>query len=325
MVWPSFTWDATARQYRDSRGRFVPRRQVRQALDEAIDRAKAEIARDARALQAGAINLPEWQIRTENQLRAIHTMSAAVAAGGWAQATAADWARAGNRLKKQYRYLERFARQIEGGEQPLDGRFLVRAESYATAGSGTYEAVLRRIDLGRAVVLAERRVLHSTSPCVPCLGYHALGWQPPETLPDIGEECECGMRCQCTFQRRTLPLSAIRFRPSDRAERDDYETVLVDVGKLNEGFQRDRGFAIGKGGAGAVGGRLAGFKDWLRKHVPGGTRVEQPEVTVDADGTVSFVDGRHRFAVLRDMGVGRMPVSVPRGQAGRVRRLFGAK
>ena len=200
--WPSFTWDASARQYRASDGRFVPRRQVRQALDESIEIAKGRISTDARALQAGAINLPEWQIRTEKNLKAIHVMSAAVAAGGWAQATARDWSRAANRLKKQYRFLDRFARQIESGEQPLDGRFLVRAESYAVAGSGTYEAVLRRIDLATGLVTQERRLLHSANPCTSCLGYHALGWQPPDTLPEIGEDCECGMRCQCTFERR---------------------------------------------------------------------------------------------------------------------------
>lgn len=322
MPWPKFTWDARSRQYKDARGKFVPRRAVRQALDEAIEQAKQGIADVSRNLQSGTVNLPQWQITMEQQLKAIHVMSAAAAAGGWAQATPKDWAAAGRRLQQQYKFLENFAYQIEQG-LPLDGRFLNRAQSYATAGSGTYEKVLRQKDLASSVVLAERRRLHSANPCTPCLGYHALGWQPPETLPDIGESCDCHSRCQCTFERKLLPLSALKFKPSERAESGDYETVWVDVKRLDTAFQRDKGFAIGPGGKGAVGGRIPAFKAWLRKFVPQGARIEQPQITVDDDGGVSFTEGRHRFAVLRDLGLVRIPVSVATSLVDRVRRLFG--
>ncbi len=226
--WPQFTWDPRVRQYRAANGRLVPRRAIRQALDEAIEAAKGRIAADARGLQAGALNLPEWQLRMEANLKAIHTMSAAAAAGGWAQATARDWAAAGRRLQKQYKWLEGFAYEIENG-LPLDGRFLNRALSYAVAGSGTYEKVLRGIDLATGLVIQERRRLHSANPCTPCLGYAAKGWQPPGVLPDIGQDCLCGTRCQCTFERRTkagegrkrpepgLPVPPVR-RPSVAAQ-----------------------------------------------------------------------------------------------------------
>jgi hypothetical protein len=323
--WPQYTWDATSGQYRGASGRYVPRTAVRQALDEAIDRAKVRIDFDARRLQSGAINLPEWQIRTENHLRSIHVMSAAIAAGGWAQATPADWSVAGNRFKKQLRFLERFARQIESGEQPLDGRFLNRAASYGSAGSGTYEAALRKRELATGLAIEERRRLHSASPCTSCLGYHALGWQEPGVLPGIGESCECGMRCRCTFQRRMARATNLKFVPSQRAIDSGMRTVWVDVKALDAGFQKDAGFAIAPGGAGAIPGRLAGFRAFLKKAKASGTPIEQPEVTVAADGAVSFTNGRHRFAVLRDLGVRILPVSVARAAVALVRRLFGAR
>lgn len=289
-------------------------------MDAAIDRATTKIELDARLLQAGAINLPEWQLRTEAQIRLIHTMSAAIAAGGWAQATAADWSRAATRIKQQYKFLARFAKQIENG-LPLDGRFLARAISYASAGPGTYEAVLRRIDLASGLVLAERRITHSMNPCTPCYDYEAVGWVDPGILPETGESCDCHSRCKCSWERQFAKLSSLEFTPSSRAKDNEQRTVWVDVAKLDAGFQRDKDFAIKPGGKGAVAGRLAEFRRFLRKDVA----IEQPEVTIDDDGTVSFTNGRHRFAVLRDMGLARIPVSVDRSQVGLARKLFGAK
>jgi hypothetical protein len=214
--WPVYTWDERVRQYRASDGRLVGRTAVRQALDEAIDRAREGLVADAKRLQAGQINLPEFQLRMEANVKSIHVMSAAVAAGGWAQATAKDWAVAGARIKADYLAIERLARKLESGALPLDGRLPVWAASYGAAGSGTYETVLRRRDLATGRVTAERRLLHSAEPCVPCLGYHALGWQPPGTLPDIGQDCLCHKRCRCTFQRRfAAPPKAGTERPAE--------------------------------------------------------------------------------------------------------------
>lgn len=201
--WPPFTWDPRVRQYRGGNGRLVSRTVIRQALDEAIDKAREGLAATTRQLQAGAVNLPQWQITVEALLKSIHVMSAAVAAGGWAQATAGDWSVAANRIKAAYVQVERLARKLESGEySPTDGRLVGWMANLGAWGSGTYERVLRRRDLGTGLVTAERRILHSGRPCLDCLAYHALGWQPPRTLPDIGQDCLCRNFCRCTFERR---------------------------------------------------------------------------------------------------------------------------
>jgi len=200
MAWPRYTWDAQARQYRDSKGKFVKRADVRGALNDAAESAAGEVTALAEELQSGAIGIGVWQARTAAALKTIHTASGAVAAGGWAQATAADWSIVGRRLKNEYRHLRKFAIQLENG-LPVDGRFLARAAMYAGAGVGTYEAVLRRGDIA-AGFDEERRLLHSISPCGDCPSYAALGWQPVGTLPGIGESCACHSRCRCSFDRR---------------------------------------------------------------------------------------------------------------------------
>jgi hypothetical protein len=220
-VWPSFTWDERVRQYRAPSGRLVSRTAVRQALDEAIDAARQELVTVTRQFQAGAMNLPGWQLTVEGLLKSIHVMSAAVAAGGWAQAGPGDWSIAANRIKAAYVMVERLARRLESGEYDLnDGRIAGWMANLGAWGSGTYEAVLRRRDLATGRVTAERRLIHSGNPCKPCLHYHALGWQPPRVLPDIGTECLCKKFCRCTFQRRWAEAVKAKDQPAaDRPRR----------------------------------------------------------------------------------------------------------
>jgi hypothetical protein len=195
-----FTWHPGVRRYKDGRGRFVARRDVRAALDRVIDAAAEDMRRAALDLQAGRINLPEWQIRMEAGLRAIHTASGAIAKGGWARATAADWSAVAARLRAQYGYLRDFAYQVENG-LPLDGRFLDRCAMYAASATGTYEAIHRR-DMVAAGAREERRALHAEESCKSCVAYAALGWQPAGSLPGIGEQSECLSRCRCSFRYR---------------------------------------------------------------------------------------------------------------------------
>lgn len=118
-------------------------------------------------------------------------------------------------------------------------------------------------------------------------------------------------------------LEGIEFTPSRAAKAQRMATVVVDVTKLDAAFQRDKGFAIGPSGEGAIAGRIPGFVAFLAKARAEGIPIEQSQIVVKADGSVSFIDGRHRFSVLRDMGLRWIPVSVPRSQADRARRFFG--
>jgi hypothetical protein len=325
LPWPKYTWDAFARQYRGDDGRFVARTAVRQALDEFSDNASAGLLRSAKQLQAGTINLVQWQLDMEASIKAIHTAAVATAAGGWAQATAADWGEAGRKIRQEYGFLDAFARQIEAG-LPLDGRFLQRAASYAHGSAATYERALRRNDLANELVIREHRWISSHHPCYSCEGYEAAGWQPPGVLPDIATECECRYHCRCYFTRQMVKRSDLKFTPSASAKAQGFVTVMIDVAKLDEAFQRDTGFAIGPGGEGAIAGRQAGFREFLVGAVQAGTKIEQPEVYVDpSDGGVSFANGRHRFSVLRDMGVTSIPISVPKESVAVTKRRYGIR
>jgi len=101
----------------------------------------------------------------------------------------------------------------------------------------------------------------------------------------------------------------------------DDVAIWIDVTKLDEAWRLDRGFYIGAGGSGAaIDNRYEGFGRWLASS---SCRIELPVVAIE-DKAVSFSDGRHRFAWLRDHGVRAIPVQVLAEQAREFEVRFGA-
>jgi hypothetical protein len=197
---PAYTWASNERQFRDASGRFVSRAEVRGALDSYLDTVTAEIRDVTQSLVDGSISIEDWHLRMERAIKEAHTSAGAIAAGGWNQATSADWAQVGRKVKFQYQHLRDFARELENG-LPLGPGIVSRAEMYGISATGTYEAVLRNGDLANGYDL-ERRILHSERSCTECVRYAAMDWQPAGVLPGIGEQCSCMSNCRCTFDRQ---------------------------------------------------------------------------------------------------------------------------
>lgn len=196
-----FVWNEHLRRYQRPDGRMVARAEVRAALDRVAEAAQARIEQLSGQLRAGTITLADWQRQVAEAIRTAHTAAAASAAGGWAQATAADWGTAGARVRQQYEHLARFASDIATGQQPLDGRMTARSAMYGRSARVTFEAVNRRRD-AEAGYDEERRYLGSHRPCDDCVAYASLGWQPAGTLPLPTEACACRSNCHCRVARR---------------------------------------------------------------------------------------------------------------------------
>jgi hypothetical protein len=207
-----FTFDQRTRRFRGPSGRFIPWAEVRKALDFVIDAANADIRKTSKALQAGRIEVADFQSSMAASIKAAHVAATLAAKGGRQQVTAADWSTVGNRLKFQYQRLHSFSVELANGA-PLDGRFLARAAMYGTSATGTYEAILRRDDLASGLYDEERRQRHSKESCTSCIRYEQLGWQKLGILPDIGQQSECLSADRCTFVRRR---SSNRAAPTTR-------------------------------------------------------------------------------------------------------------
>ena len=96
--------------------------------------------------------------------------------------------------------------------------------------------------------------------------------------------------------------------------KDDLYLVRVDVEAFDKIYSQDNSY-VGPGGEGGIGNRYDEAKLFLAKG--GGMELGQgsiyaPEGFVNKHGSAGFEDGRHRYQVLRGMGMTSMPVAMTR-------------
>lgn len=195
---PPFRWSEKAGQYVRRNGRFVPRSEVRRAIDTALLAEQKRTRRLARDLRAGRITLRNWREEMRDVIKTVHTYSAAAAKGGWAQLTQEDYGRIGQIVRGEYGHLEKFARQIaRGTASAKGGRLDARAMQYAEAGRDTYHQT-ERASAKRSGYKFERNVLHPADHCGGCLGETARGRVRIGQLIPIGRR-DCRRKCRCSL------------------------------------------------------------------------------------------------------------------------------
>ncbi len=195
-------WNAVAGRYVDLvTGQFVSAQETRDILDAVMDGARLDMKDLALQLQSGTISLEEWQLAMRADIKAIQTASGALANGGWAEMSQADWGAVGRMTRTQYEYLDKFANQIFAGDQPLNGHFIQRVDLYGQSGRGTFEEMRRRYETINNGMTDECRILAEADHCNGCLEQASRGWQPIGTLDPIGAE-ECSNNCHCEFSYR---------------------------------------------------------------------------------------------------------------------------
>lgn len=200
---PSLFWDASVQRYRSATGQFVSQTAIRDAV-EAVTRESATAMRGlATQLKGGDITIGQFQTRMADEIKSLHTATAAAAHGGWGQMSQADWGFVGNPIiRPQYAYLNSMVADIASGKQPLDGTLEARAELYAHAGRQTYEAMRARDSVAAGFELCANR-LAPAEHCPGCLAATSMGWVPIERMPPPGSR-DCRVRCHCTLEFRRL-------------------------------------------------------------------------------------------------------------------------
>lgn len=213
---PDYSFDTrlgVGGRYRDARGRIVRTEVVLEAMEQSITASRRAMNRASRELAEGDISIAQWQLRMRDEVVTVHLTSTALSRGGWAQMTQSDYGWAGSKIKKQLRFLERFAVQIENGKQPLlnrngdvNGQFLQRTDLYGHAGASTYQDAKRREALADSLANVERRRLDpgaqhckTRGGLLGCVELADKGWQPIGSSVAIGHT-PCNMKCRCNFE-----------------------------------------------------------------------------------------------------------------------------
>lgn len=200
-AFPEYGYNEAAGRYTEPKsGRFVSRVAVRDALDAAIDNSSKQVRALTEQLRAGTVSLADWQLGMAREVKSAHLASAALAKGGWAEMSPADFGRVGPLVKEQYRFLAGFAADVASGKQRLDGTLPRRAEMYIQAGRGTYHVIEQREQRGRGMT-EERNILYPGDSCEGCLAEEARGWVGIGELVPIGARI-CLTRCRCSINYR---------------------------------------------------------------------------------------------------------------------------
>lgn len=188
-------------RYRDTTtGRFISARQVRADIDRFVDAAGRGSARELMtALQSGRISLAEWQSGMARAVKNINYAAVASAAGGVQNMTAVERGRAGHIIRGQYEKLRQFAKDIESGKQPLDGRAMRRAEMYMDAARGAHHEEKRARTAaqhaGRTLMIRSRR--NARDSCKSCIRLDGRWFKmgDAEYIPVGRRECLTSCRC----------------------------------------------------------------------------------------------------------------------------------
>ena len=194
-------------RYRDtSTGRYISAQSVRRDVARLADTAGRDVARQlTTALKDGRIGLAEWQVGMARAVKNVNYAAVASASGGVNNMTAVERGRAGAIIKQQYAYLRDFAKQIESGEQKLDGRAMRRAEMYMDAATGSFHEQKRagfaESHAGAVVMVRSHR--HKRDSCRSCVGLDGKWFtmNSPEYIP-VGRR-ECNVNCGCTEEMGT--------------------------------------------------------------------------------------------------------------------------
>lgn len=223
-----FTWDPRLRNgvggYRSSdTGRLVSQTIVNSALTSRIIEAEVGIDKISLQLARSEISLAEWQTGMRDRMKTIYTYSGALAGGGWANMSNNDWLQVARASKFNYRFLQKFALEIQNGTYPIthidgrpNGRFIQRSRQYGMAGRAVYFTMDRQraVEAGKELILSVRNV---TDSCAGCISQEGLGWMPigDARIIPIGSR-DCLRKCRCTYEYATIAEVVSRGEPINR-------------------------------------------------------------------------------------------------------------
>ncbi len=87
-----------------------------------------------------------------------------------------------------------------------------------------------------------------------------------------------------------------------------YKQIMLIVEKFDKIFAENQQY-IGRYGIGGIGTRYTDFIKYMESGMP----IYASTVVIREENNkpvISFVDGRHRYCVMRDLGFDRIPISI---------------
>lgn len=135
---PGWTYNRQLQTYRKG-NRGVTSRWLTTARDQAVAGNAAAVDALSARLSIGEINVQQWVKQFRTLLKDTYLQQYMLGRGGVEAMTQADYGRVGQMLRKQYGYMDQFAREIASGNLS-PGQIAYRSRLYMNSATQAYEA-----------------------------------------------------------------------------------------------------------------------------------------------------------------------------------------
>jgi hypothetical protein len=196
-----FVFDEVLQRYRYvATNRLLSEQSIRNAVRRLGNAMRRQMREETISMYLGEITPQQWYTSMSDLMKTGYRAAVDAASGG-APLTQAELNQFKEMMNAQFDYLNRFSRQLENGEQALDGNAIRRAGMYGDATNDVFEG-WKAIEMQAAGFDECRRVLSAgVESCGDCIEEADKGWQPIGTLREIGDS-QCMTNCHCYFEYR---------------------------------------------------------------------------------------------------------------------------
>jgi hypothetical protein len=206
----NWSYDPVSGRYRGENGRFLSRKAVEALIDGRVGKLSMQLKDYTRRLSDGSITIDQWQGSVREAIKAAHIQAAVLGQGGRNALSASDYGRMGQKLRQEYRYLERFVRDLLDGSVS-SAHALNRVGLYAESVRSSYweGTTVRQEQQGYSLM---RRILDGQAQhCQDCIGFSRKGIVPIGSLPLPGQRCQCQSNCKCRVEyfRQQFPSTMV--------------------------------------------------------------------------------------------------------------------
>lgn len=198
----ALTYDSRVGQYRNEKGRFVPRGEVIKLVYDERARLRTKLEYLTRSLDKGTMSLQAFHRQFAVTLKESHIRMAGLGAGGKDNLTPSHFGALGQKLLEEYNFLWRFIEDMKSGKVSSK-QAINRAKMYSQS---TVSAFWKGENLTRkkeGFNQAKRSLDPSAMHCDDCLLYSTNGlWVSIEDVVIPGHRCKCRGNCRCYLSYR---------------------------------------------------------------------------------------------------------------------------
>lgn len=201
----------TGRYHSPSKG-FLSKSDLEQILNVESTRLATRLERISNRLIAGKLSLAEWERAFYLELKYAAIISVEIGAGGRDQVNSKQWGLVGAELKRQKKYLRRFAGQVANGKLSVS-QIRARSKLYSTSAIipfGQSEKIAKTRENFKS---AKRDTDPEAQHCIDCPLHSTNGlWLPIRQVTPKGTNCRCGGHCRCRVKYSKLAPGQLNIR-----------------------------------------------------------------------------------------------------------------